>query len=192
MPIYTNERLVELMMFLYMEFIFIYRNNKYSFKGHNMKEEIRKPIPPFTKEDAILKVKMAENAWNSKDAKKISMAYTKDSKWRNRDQFINGRDEIVEFLEDKFSKEYRYKLCKELWAYESNKIAVRFAYEWHDEAGQWYRSYGNENWEFDENGYMQKRFASINDMKIDEKDRKLVWGCDIRGDNLPSLSDINL
>ena len=124
-----------------------------------MKNEIRKPLPPFDFESASLKVKMAENGWNSKDAQKIALAYTVNSKWRNRDKFINGREEIIEFLENKYAKELDYRLCKELWAYSENKIAVRFAYEWHDESGQWYRSYGNENWEFDKNGLMKKRYA---------------------------------
>ncbi|XOB63700.1 DUF1348 family protein [Campylobacterota bacterium DY0563] len=157
-----------------------------------MKEEIKAPVPPFSYEEAVLKVRMAENAWNSKDANKISFAYTKDSKWRNRDLFINGRDEIVGFLENKFTKEKEYRLCKELWAYTDNKIAVRFAYEWKDENNQWYRSYGNENWEFDKNGLMQKRFACINDLKIDTKDRKLNWEGSTRPEDFPSLSDLNL
>eukprot|EP01156_Anaeramoeba_ignava_P019629 Anaeramoba_ignava/a97216_26.p2 GENE.a97216_26~~a97216_26.p2 ORF type:complete len:158 (-),score=22.10 a97216_26:376-849(-) len=157
-----------------------------------MKEEIKAPVPPFSYEEAVQKVRMAENGWNSKDANKISLAYTKDSQWRNRDLFINGRDEIVEFLENKFDKEKEYRLCKELWAYTENKIAVRFAYEWKDENNQWYRSYGNENWEFDKNGLMQKRFACINDLKIDEKDRKLKWEGNSRPENFPSLSDLNL
>ena len=157
-----------------------------------MNEEIRKPLPPFDLQSAKQKVKMAENGWNGKDSKKISLAYTIDSNWRNRDLFINGRDEIIEFLDDKFKKELDYKLCKELWAYTENKIAVRFAYEWQDENGQWYRSYGNENWEFSENGQMKSRFASINDLKISEKERKLTWEGDTRPDDFPTLSQLGL
>jgi uncharacterized protein len=161
-------------------------------KGEKMSEEIRKPIPPFDLEGAEQKVRMAENAWNLKDAQKISMAYSPNSEWRNRDVFLNGRDEIVSFLKAKFAKELEYRLCKELWAYTQNRIAVRFAYEWHDTNGQWYRSYGNENWEFDEKGYMRKRIASINDIKIDVSDRKLVWESEIRPEDYSSLSDMSL
>lgn len=157
-----------------------------------MQEEIRQPLPPFNQESAIQKVRMAENGWNLKNPQKISMAYSANSKWRNRDLFINGRDEIVSFLENKYSKELDYKLCKELWAYTDDRIAVRFAYEWHDENNQWYRSYGNENWEFDENGLMKVRFASINDLSINESDRKLLWEEDIRPENYPSLSEMGL
>ena len=157
-----------------------------------MNEEIRKPLPPFDLESATLKVRMAENAWNLKDAQKISMAYSPDSQWRNRDLFINGRDEIVSFLKAKFAKEQEYRLCKELWAFTNNKIAVRFAYEWHDEHDQWFRSYGNENWEFDEKGYMQKRIASINDLKIDASERKLIWDTDVRPDDYQSLNQLGL
>lgn len=130
------------------------------------------PIPPFTKESAILKVQMAEDGWNSKDPIKVSQAYTQDSQWRNRQEFIHGRDEIQDFLTKKWNKELDYKLKKELWSYTDNKIAVKFEYEWHDETNQWYRSYGNELWEFDDNGYMQRREASINDKKIDASCRK--------------------
>lgn len=157
-----------------------------------MKEEIRQPLPPFDFESAVQKVRMAENAWNLKNPEKISMAYTPDSQWRNRHLFISGRDEIVTFLTDKFAKELDYRLCKELWTYKDNRIAVRFAYEWHDETGQWYRSYGNENWEFDEKGYMQKRIASINDLKIEETERKLIWDTPIRPETYPSLSEMGL
>ena len=157
-----------------------------------MNEEIRKPLPPFDFESATLKVRMAENAWNLKDAQKISMAYSPDSQWRNRDLFISGRDEIVSFLKAKFAKELDYRLCKELWSFNGNRIAVRFAYEWHDEHDQWYRSYGNENWEFDEKGYMQKRIASINDLKIDAGERKLIWDTDVRPDDYQSLSQLGL
>ena len=135
--------------------------------------EIRYPIPPFTKETALQKVQAAEDAWNSKDPERVSMAYTIDTKWRNRTEFINGREEVKEFLKRKWEKEQGYKLKKELWGFRENRMAVLFEYEWHDAEGNWYRSYGNENWEFDENGYMQKRFASINDMLIKEEERKL-------------------
>ncbi|MCZ4244295.1 nuclear transport factor 2 family protein [Pedobacter punctiformis] len=135
--------------------------------------EQKLPIPPFNFETATLKVQMAEDAWNTKDPEKVSLAYTIDTEWRNRDLFINGREEVKSFLTAKWEKELEYKLKKELWAFTDNKIAVRFEYEWHGHNGQWYRSYGNENWEFDENGFMKKRFASINDLKIDEKNRRL-------------------
>ena len=157
-----------------------------------MQKEIKKPLPPFNFESASIKVRMAENGWNSKDVQKIAMAYTKDSGWRNRNLFINGRDEIVSFLQNKYARELEYRLCKELWAFTENKIAVRFAYEWHDESGQWYRSYGNENWEFDENGLMKKRYASINDLVIDKNDRKFLWSEDVRPDDYPSLSEMSL
>ncbi|RXJ86361.1 nuclear transport factor 2 family protein [Arcobacter sp. CECT 8985] len=152
----------------------------------------KKPLPPFNLEGAIKKARLAENAWNSKNAENISLSYTIDSYWRNRDQFINGREQIVDFLKNKFEKELNYKLIKELWAYTENKIAVRFAYEWCDENNQWYRSYGNENWEFDENGLMQKRFACINDIKINEQDRKLLWETDVRPDDYPCMSKLGL
>ncbi len=157
-----------------------------------MQDEKKLPLPPFNKESAKQKVRMAENAWNLKNPQKISMAYSMDSNWRNRDLFVSGRDEIVSFLENKFSKELDYRLCKELWAYTDNKIAVRFAYEWYDENGQWYRSYGNENWEFDENGLMKIRFASINDLKITKNERKFTWTEDVRPENFPSLSELLL
>lgn len=136
-------------------------------------EEKRYPLPPFTLETALEKVQKAEDAWNSKDPVAVSKAYTIDSEWRNRTQFINGREEIVQFLAEKWQKERNYKLKKELWGFRENRMAVRFEYEYQDETGQWYRAYGNELWEFDENGLMQKRFASINDMEIDSADRKL-------------------
>lgn len=135
--------------------------------------EPKKPIPPFTLETAKQKVQMAEDAWNTKDPEKVSLAYTVDTEWRNRDLFINGREEVKSFLIGKWEKELEYKLKKELWAFTENRIAVRFEYEWHDHNGQWYLSYGNENWEFDDNGFMKKRFASINDLKITEEDRRL-------------------
>jgi len=133
----------------------------------------RHPLPPFTLETAKEKVQLAENAWNTKDAEKVSKAYTIDTEWRNRDTFLNGREEVVEFLNQKWKKELNYKLKKELWCFAENRIAVRFEYEWHDNVGQWFRSYGNEMWEFDENGYMKKRYASINDLPINEENRKL-------------------
>ena len=133
----------------------------------------RHPLPPFNLDTARQKVQMAENAWNTKDPETVSLAYTVDTEWRNRNLFINGRQEVKSFLADKWQKELDYKLKKELWAFTENRIAVRFEYEWHDNNGQWYRSYGNENWEFDENGYMKKRFASINDLSIKETERRL-------------------
>jgi len=135
--------------------------------------EKRYPLPPFTVETAKEKVQLAENAWNTKDPEKVSKAYTIDTEWRNRDTFLNGREEVVAFLIQKWKKELNYKLKKELWCFSDNRIAVRFEYEWHDNIGQWFRSYGNEMWEFDENGYMKKRYASINDLPIKEEDRKL-------------------
>lgn len=134
--------------------------------------ESKPPFPPFTLETAKQKIQAAEDAWNARDPDRVCMAYTIDSQWRNRSEFINGREEIREFLKRKWAKELDYRLKKELWAFTDNRIAVRFEYEWHDEAGQWYRSYGNENWEFAENGLMQKRFASINDLPIIESERK--------------------
>ncbi|MBI3883462.1 MAG: nuclear transport factor 2 family protein [Sphingobacteriales bacterium] len=136
-------------------------------------EPQRPPLPPFTFETATKKVQMAEDGWNSKDPQKVSLAYTANTEWRNRSEFINGREEVVAFLTNKWNKELNYKLKKELWAFTDNKIAVRFEYEYHNEAGQWFRAYGNENWEFDENGLMQKRYASINDLAINEADRRL-------------------
>jgi len=134
--------------------------------------EQKPPFPPFTEETARQKIQMAEDAWNSKDPERVCMAYTIDTEWRNRDQFINGREAVKEFLKAKWAKELDYKLKKELWTYRDNRIAVRFEYEWHDQQGNWFRSYGNENWEFNELGLMQKRFASINDLPILESDRK--------------------
>ena len=135
--------------------------------------EKRHPLPPFTVETAKEKVQLAENAWNTKDPEKVSKAYTIDTEWRNRDTFLNGREEVVAFLIQKWKKELNYKLKKELWCFSDNRIAVRFEYEWHDNVGQWFRSYGNEMWEFDQNGYMKKRYASINDLPINEENRKL-------------------
>ena len=135
--------------------------------------EQRPPFPPFTLETALRKVQLAEDAWNTKDPVKVSLAYTPDTEWRNRNEFLNGRAEVVQFLTRKWKKELGYKLKKELWAFTARRIAVRFEYEYHDEKGQWFRAYGNENWEFDDNGLMKKRYASINDLEIDEKDRHL-------------------
>lgn len=135
--------------------------------------EKRFPIPPFTLETALQKVQAAEDAWNSKDPVKVSLAYTEDTEWRNRTEFINGRAAVQQFLAGKWARELDYKLKKELWGFRDNRMAVRFEYEWHDAAGQWYRSYGNELWEFDENGYMRQRFASINDAPIEASERRL-------------------
>jgi len=133
------------------------------------------PLPPFTLESARIKVQAAEDAWNSRDPERVSLAYSEDSEWRNRAEFFMGRDAIKEFLRRKWSRELDYRLKKELWAFMDNRIAVRFEYEWHDDAGQWYRAYGNENWEFASNGLMQKRYASINDLPITESERRLLW-----------------
>lgn len=152
----------------------------------------RPPVPPFTRETAIQKVRLAEDAWNSRDPEKVSLAYTPDSRWRNRSEFVNGRAEIVAFLTRKWAKELDYRLIKELWAFNDNRIAVRFAYEWHDDSGNWYRSYGNENWEFDEDGLMKVRHASINDLPIKESDRKYRWALGRRPDDHAALSDLGL
>ncbi len=137
--------------------------------------ESRPPLPPFDREAATTKVRMAEDGWNSRNPERVSLAYTKDSVWRNRSEFIRGRDEIVEFLTRKWNKELDYRLVKEIWAHAENRIAVRFAYEWRDDSGQWFRAYGNENWEFADNGLMHRRIASINDMPIQESERKYHW-----------------
>ena len=135
----------------------------------------RPPLPPFTRETAIEKVRLAENGWNSRDPEKVALAYTVDSWWRNRSEFVQGRPAIIAFLTRKWSKELDYRLIKELWAFEGNRIAVRFSYEWHDDSGNWFRSYGNENWEFDASGLMHHRHASINDLPIREAERKFRW-----------------
>jgi len=135
--------------------------------------EKRYPIPPFNMETALQKVQAAEDAWNTRDPERVALAYTIDTEWRNRSEFINGREEVVAFLKRKWAKELDYKLKKELWGFRENRMAVRFEYEWHDDSGNWYRSYGNELWEFDEDGYMRKRYASINDLPIKESDRKI-------------------
>ena len=154
--------------------------------------ETRPPLPPFTRETAVKKVRAAEDGWNSRDPEKVALAYTTDSRWRNRAEFPTGRQEIVEFLKRKWAKELDYRLIKELWAYNTNRIAVRFAYEWHDDSGNWFRSYGNENWEFDGNGLMRFRFASINDLPIKEAERKYHWPLGRRPDGHPGLSDLGL
>jgi len=137
--------------------------------------ESRPPLPPFTLETATRKVQAAEDAWNTRDPVRVSLAYTPDTEWRNRADFVNGREQVVAFLARKWEREHDYRLKKQLWAFMDNRIAVRFEYEWHDAAGQWFRSHGNENWEFAENGLMQKRFASINDQPIAESERKFRW-----------------
>jgi len=152
----------------------------------------RPPLPPFTRETAIQKVRVAEDAWNSRDPERVALAYTIDSRWRNRAEFVNGRKEIVAFLTRKWNREPDYRLIKELWAFEDNRIAVRFAYECHDDSGSWFRSYGNENWEFDEHGLMRLRFASINDLPIRESERKYHWPLGRRPDGHPGLSDLGL
>jgi uncharacterized protein len=149
-------------------------------------------VPPFTRETAILKVRKAEDAWNSRDPQRVSLAYTVDSKWRNRAEFVNGREEIVAFLTRKWNRELDYRLIKELWAFDNARIAVRFAYEWHDDSGQWFRSYGNENWEFDLAGIMHHRYACINDLPIKEADRKYHWPLGQRPEGHPGLSDLGL
>ncbi len=154
--------------------------------------EVRLPVPPFTFETAIQKVRMAEDGWNSRDPERVSLVYTPYSQWRNRAEFPRGRDEIVQFLERKWARELDYRLIKEIWAFTDNRIAVRFAYEWHDDSGQWYRSYGNENWAFDGNGLMQDRYASINDLPIKESERKFHWPLGRRPDDHPGLSELGL
>ena len=152
----------------------------------------RPPLPPFTGETAIQKVRLAEDGWNSRDPGKVALAYTIDSRWRNRAEFPNGRQEIIEFLTRKWARELDYRLIKELWAHDGNRISVRFAYEWHDDSGHWFRSYGNENWEFDEHGLMRRRYASINDLPIKESERKYHWPLGRRPDEHPGLSDLGL
>jgi uncharacterized protein len=152
----------------------------------------RPPYPPFTSETAAMKARAAEDAWNSRDPERVSLAYTVDSSWRNRAEFFAGRLAIVEFLRRKWAKELEYRLIKEVWAFEGARIAVRFAYEWHDDSGQWFRSYGNENWEFDELGLMHRRYASINDLVIRDEDRKFRWAPGRRPDEHPGLSALGL
>ena len=154
--------------------------------------EARPPFPPFSLDDAITKARKAEDAWNNQNPEAIAMAYTVDSTWRNRADFPKGRSEIVEFLKTKWVRELEYRLIKEVWCHSDNRIAVRFAYEWHDKSGQWYRSYGNENWEFDEQGLMAFRHASINDLAIEESDRKFHWPQGPRPADYPGLSELGL
>ncbi|PPC87012.1 MAG: hypothetical protein CTY31_11825 [Hyphomicrobium sp.] len=153
---------------------------------------IRPPCPPFTRETAIQKVRMAEDGWNNRNPEKVSLAYTEDSRWRNRSDFPVGRAQIVDFLTRKWAKELDYRLIKELWAFTDHRIAVRYAYEWHDESGQWYRSYGNENWEFDASGLMAWRYSSINDLAIHETERKFHWPFGPRPLDHPGLSELGL
>jgi len=152
----------------------------------------RPPLPPFTQETATLKVRLAEDGWNSRDPEKVSLAYTVDSRWRNRAEFPIGRDQIVAFLRRKWTRELDYRLIKELWAFNGNRIAVRFAYEYHDDSGNWFRAYGNENWEFDEQGLMRARHASINELPIKDADRKFHWPLGRRPDDQPGLSELGL
>ncbi len=152
----------------------------------------RPPLPPFTGETAAQKVRMAEDAWNTRDPERVALAYAVDSTWRNRAEFLSGRDAIVQFLRRKWARELDYRLIKELWAFDGARIAVRFAYEWRDDSGNWFRAYGNENWEFDESGLMRRRIASINDLPIDESDRKYRWPLGRRPDEHPGLSELRL
>lgn len=152
----------------------------------------RPPLPPFDLESARRKVRLAEDAWNSRDPARVAKAYTQNSQWRNRSEFLTGRDAIVAFLTRKWSRELNYRLIKDLWAFRDNRIAVRFAYEWRDDSGQWYRAYGNENWAFDDNGLMARRIASINDQPILESDRKFHWPAGPRPEAHPGLEDLDL
>jgi hypothetical protein len=152
----------------------------------------RPPLPPFDRESAIRKVRLAEDGWNSRDPQKVSLAYSIDSSWRNRSEFVTGREAIIQFLTRKWKRELDYRLVKELWAFTENRIAVRFAYEWHDDSGNWFRSYGNENWEFNPDGLMQRRYASINDLPIQETERKYHWPLGRRPDGHPGLSQLDL
>ena len=154
--------------------------------------ETRPPLSPFTFETAVQKVRAAEDGWNNRDPQKVSMAYTAGSQWRNRAEFVIGRGDIADLLTRKWNRELDYRLIKEIWAFSSHRIAVRFAYEWHDDAGNWFRSYGNENWEFDDNGLMAVRHASINDLPIKAEERKYFWPLGRRPDDHPSLSDLGL
>jgi len=154
--------------------------------------ESRPPLPPFTYETAVEKVRAAENGWNTRTPEKIALAYTVDTRWRNRATFVEGRDEVIKFLQDKWARELDYRLIKEIWAFQDNRIAVRFAYECHDDNGQWFRSYGNENWEFDENGLMRLRIASINDLPIKQSERKYHWALGSRPGDHPGLTELGL
>jgi uncharacterized protein len=152
----------------------------------------RPPLPPFTSETAVQKVRLAEDAWNTRNPAKVALAYTTDSLWRNRSEFLQGHEAIEAFLRRKWARELDYRLIKELWTFRENRIAVRFAYEWHDDSGSWFRSYGNENWEFDEHGLMRLRIASINDLPISEGERKYHWPLGRRPESHPSLSELGL
>jgi nuclear transport factor 2 (NTF2) superfamily protein len=154
--------------------------------------QVRPPLPPFSLETAIQKVRLAEDGWNSRDPARVALAYTPDTRWRNRAEFVNNRDEARSFLERKWRKELDYRLIKELWVHDGNRIAVRYAYEWHDDSGNWFRSYGNENWEFASDGLMARRFACINDMPIKESERKFHWPLGRRPDDHPGLSALGL
>lgn len=154
--------------------------------------ETKPPVPPFTEDYGRQKVRMAEDAWNTRDPDRVVLVYTPDTRWRNRAEFPVGRDEVRQFLTQKWARELDYRLIKELWACAGNRIAVRFAYEWHDGSGQWFRSYGNENWEFNEQGFMQRRFASINDLPIKAAERKFFWPLGRRPDDHPGLSGLDL
>ena len=158
----------------------------------NITTESRPPFPPFTRETAAQKVRMAEDGWNNRDPEKVALAYTIDSQWRNRAEFPVGREQIIAFLKRKWASEYEYRLIKELWTFDGNRIAVRFAYEWHNENNEWFRSYGNENWQFDANGLMELRYASINDLPISESERKFFWPLGRRPDDHASLSELGL
>ena len=160
--------------------------------SETLKSETRPPLPPFDLESARLKVRLAEDGWNTREPEKVAQAYSLDARWRNRAEFVNGRQEIIAFLKRKWSKELDYRLIKELWAFCGNRIAVRFAYEWHDDSGNWFRSYGNENWEFDESGLMRIRLACINDLPIKEAERKYHWPLGRRPDGHPALSELGL
>lgn len=168
------------------------RTNLFAKKWRTNMTSQRPPLPPFTRESAIEKVRLAEDGWNSRDPAKVVLAYTEDTRWRNRAEFANGRKEVEEFLTRKWNRELDYRLIKELWAYTDNRIAVRYAYEWHDDSGNWFRSYGNENWEFGADGLMRRRFACINDSPIKESDRLFRWPLGRRPDNHPGLSDLGL
>lgn len=157
-----------------------------------MSDELRHPLPPFTLESAREKVRLAEDGWNSRNPAKVATAYSPDTRWRNRAEFVAGRDEARAFLERKWDKELDYRLIKELWAFAGNRIAVRYAYEWHDDSGNWFRSYGNENWEFDDGGLMVNRYACINDLPIEESERKFRWPLGRRPDDHPGLSELGL
>jgi hypothetical protein len=154
--------------------------------------ETKPPLPPFTHETATQKVRMAEDAWNTRDPERVALVYTEDTHWRNRVEFPVGREQVRQLLERKWAKELDYRLIKELWATTGNRIAVRFAYEWHDDSAQWFRSYGNENWEFNDQGFMMRRFASINDLPIKPSERKFFWDLGRRPDEHPGLSDLGL